>query len=302
MIIDTHCHYNCEPLLSDIETVWQNSLDHGVAGGICVGTDIENSKVALELAQKFPTLFTSIGIHPEEFTEKIKTLLVGDSYSQEEIDTTITNSTAEFEELLNTALNQENKKILAVGEIGLDYYRLKTKGLKRQLAETMQKQIFTKQLELAFQHNLPVILHVRDQAERKESNAYYDTYTIISELIEKYTSENKKVPKLILHCASGPKDYIQNCIDLGAYIGFAGNVTYPNAAELREILALTPKDKILLETDAPYLAPLDKKSEVCQPHYITLTAQFLQDTYQINLDIILANTLTVFPEFQKVVQ
>ena len=302
MIIDTHCHYNCEPLLSQIDSVWKDSLDRTVAGGICIGTDLENSKIALELAQKFPSMFAAIGIHPEESIERINILLSGDTYSQAEVDTYVLEMSSGFEQLLQTALSAKNKKIIAVGEIGLDYYRLKVKGLKRQLAQEVQKQIFSFQLEQAFQQNVPVILHVRDQSNRTDVNAYYDTLTIVSDLVQNYQSENKKIPTLILHCASGPKDYIVKFLQLGAYVGFAGNVTYDNATDLREILALTPKDKILLETDAPFLAPLDKKGEVCQPHFITETAQFLQDTYQIDLAIILSNTLTVFPEFQKVVE
>lgn len=302
MIIDTHCHYNSEPLLSEIETHWKNSLSHGVVGGICIGTDINNSNIALQLAQKFSNMFATIAIHPEEYTEQINSILVGDSFTEETIQNILNTHTKEFEGLLDFALAKDNKKIVGIGEIGLDYYRLKVKGIKRNLVEHAQKQIFQNQLELAFQHTLPVILHVRDQADRTESNAYYDTFNIVSKITSQYQKEQRPIPAIILHCASGPKDYIQNFIDLGAYIGFAGNVTYANAPELRQILEMTPKDKILLETDAPYLAPNEKKGQVCEPYFITETAKFLQDKFQINLDIILANTLKVFPEFQKVVQ
>lgn len=302
MIIDTHCHYNCEPLLSEIDIHWKNSFNHDVMGGICVGTNIETSTVALELAQKFTTMFASVGIHPEEFTELIKLNLHGDIYSAEKVESILRKQTKEFEAMVANAVNQQNKKIIAIGEIGLDYYKLKVKGVKRELTEQVQKQMFITQLTIAFQHNLPIILHVRDQADRTDSNAYYDTYTIVKEFIDTYTSKNKNIPKIILHCASGPKAYIKKCIELGAYIGFAGNITYQNANDLREIFEITPTDRVLLETDAPFLAPNEKKGEVCEPVYITQTAAFLQNRYGIDPDIILANTLTVFPEFQKVVQ
>ena len=251
-------------------------------------------------------MFASIAVHPEEYDTVIKTFLSGDQYSQESLDQKVASDMIAFKKLLNQA--KQTSQLVAIGEIGLDYYRLKVKGLKRQLVEKMQKEAFTKQLKLAFEYSLPVILHVRDQADRYEltekitSNAYYDVYTIVSELVSNYESQNKQVPPLILHCASGPLDYIQKFLALGAYIGFAGNVTYDNAPELREILKITPQDKILLETDAPYLAPNQLKAELCKPHYITQTAQFLEHSYGINLGIIAENTLKVFPQFSAVLQ
>ena len=302
MIIDTHCHYNCEPLSLEAEFHWKNALKQNVIGGICVGTNLSNSVLALQLAEKFSTLYAAIGIHPEEYTHKIKSLLNADIYSQAEIDTVIQQDITAFTNLLETTLKQKNTKLLAIGEIGLDYYSLKTKGIKRTIVENMQKAVFSAQLELAFQHSLPVILHVRDQIERTQTNAYYDTFNILNQLVSQYKNENKKIPHFILHCASGPIDYIENCINLGGYIGFAGNVTYTNAPELREIFKITPSNRVLLETDAPYLAPNEKKGQICEPQFITETADFLQHTYEIDLDIILKNTLAVFPEFQKVVQ
>lgn len=302
MIIDTHCHYNCEPLLSEIGAHWQTALEHKVVGGICVGTNLQTSSVALDIAQQFAGMFASVGIHPEEYTELIKNSLTGDSYSEELLEKTLKQHTKEFEIIVTEAIHQKNKKLVAIGEIGLDYYKLKVKGIKRELVEKTQKQLFRMQLGIAFQHTLPIILHVRDQADRTEQNAYYDTYSIVSEYVKQYTTEQKTTPKIILHCASGPIDYIQNFIALGSYIGFAGNITYENASDLQTIFEITPTDRLLLETDAPFLAPNEKKGQVCEPQYITQTAEFLHSKYGLKLDILLANTLTVFPDFQKVVQ
>lgn len=313
MIIDTHCHYNVEPLLSNANKHWQNSLDNGVVGALCIGTDNENSKIALDLSKKFDGMFASIAIHPEEYTDYIKTLttqsLTPKNMEQSEVSIgqKINQDISEFERLLIDAQDQENNKLIAIGEIGLDYYRLKSKGLKRELAITMQKQIFSKQLVLAFKNQLPVILHVRDQADRYKlsdkiaTNAYYDTFEVVNKTIQKFKKENLKTSAIILHCASGPIDYIKNFLDIGAYIGFGGNVTYKNAPELREIFKITPEDKILLETDAPYLAPGEKKGELCQPHLITKTAEFLQNNYQLDLDIIITNTIKVFPQFKEII-
>lgn len=302
MIIDTHCHYNSQPLLANVNEHWKNSINHKVVGGICIGTDLTNSKIALDLTQKFPSMFASIGIHPEESAQKANSFLENNSYSTELVEKMIEEDIRVFELLLTENLSRSNSKLIAIGEIGLDYYRLKAKGLKRELVELMQKQIFTHQLELAFKFKLPVILHVRDQVDRRNTNAYYDTFSIINKLVQDYSAQQKPSPTIILHCASGPLDYIKNFLDLGAYIGFAGNITYPNAKELLEIFKMTPRDKVLLETDAPFLAPGERKNNICEPYFITHTAEFLQDIYHLKLDIILSNTLKVFPAFQKVIE
>lgn len=299
MIIDTHCHYNLEPLVQAAATYWNEAINHKVVGAICVGTNLHTSSTALELASKHTTMFASIGIHPGEYTEKIKSFLEGDSYSQATIDSAIHHDISQFDTLLQDELQNKDSKLVAIGEIGLDYFWLKTKGLKRQLVENMQKQVFTAQIGAAFENLIPVILHVRDQVDRRTTNAYYDTYEIVAQLVLEYRSQEKQTPPIILHCASGPTDYIKDFLSLGAYIGFAGNITYDNAPELREIFELTPKSRILLETDAPYLGPNEKKGEVCKPVYITKTAQFLQESYGINLDIIVENTLKVFPQFKS---
>jgi TatD DNase family protein len=293
MIIDTHCHYNFEPIYSNLEQEWQNSLDHKVIGGICVGTNLKSSILALHLAKKYPTMFASVGIHPEECEE---IFLSEDSTNQ------IHNLINEFEKLVETTYLDSGNKLVAIGEIGLDYFRLKAKGLKREQIEKLQKELFSTQLNIAFKHQLPVILHIRDQNDRLEKNAYYDLLTMVSDLINQYQKDNKEIPNLVLHCASGPQDYIKSFLNLGAYIGFAGNITYQNADELKNILKLTPKDRMLLETDAPFLAPNEKKGQSCHPYYIAETAQYLQDQFNLDLDIILENTLRVFQPFQKVIQ
>lgn len=306
-IIDTHCHYNLEPLLSNAAEYWQNSVSQAVVGTICVGTNLQTSATALTLAQNYDSLFATVGIHPGEYTEKIKSLLHGDKYSQSQLDETITRDIQELTTLLTQNLDP-TKKLIAIGEIGLDYFKLRAKGLKRELVLSLQKQVFKKQLELAFEHKLPVILHVRDQTQRYElseqntANAYFDTYKIVSDLVSQYTKNKKEVPHIILHCASGPKEYIQNFLDLGAYIGVAGNATYANAAEIGEIISMTPPQKILLETDAPYLAPFEHKGQTCKPAFIKMTAAFLEQSYGINLGIIINNTLKVFPQFSAVIQ
>ncbi|MBU0974154.1 TatD family hydrolase, partial [Patescibacteria group bacterium] len=263
-----------KPISDDVTSHWKKAQENGIEKTITVGADLETSKKALEIADKFPGIYASIGLHPEVCNDAIKELLAGDKYSQgeegewrsqrdwpgplqnkrrcpgvkEKIDQFVDNSLHDLSEILldtqTTEGNVETKsKLVAIGEIGLDYYRLKNKGLKRDLVVEMQKKIFNKQLELAFQNDLVAIIHVRDQSDRQKNNAYNDVLNILKKVIIKMKALNKA--KFVLHCASGSLAYIQEAISLGAYIGIAGNVTYDNAQKLREIIKITPSNRLL---------------------------------------------------------
>ncbi len=296
-IIDTHCHYNMEPIFDNVAKHWKKAQENGIEKTITVGADLETSEKALMISQEFPNIYASIGIHPEVCNDAIKTLLDGDKYSQEEIDMYVDNNLFELNKILNEALENKNK-LVAVGEIGLDYYKLKNKGLKRNLVSQMQKKMFQKQLEIAFQNNLVAIIHVRDQNDRLENNAYFDVLNILKEIIKE--SKQPKEVKFVLHCASGPQAYIQEAIALGAYIGVAGNITYDSAQDLREIAKITPVNRLLLETDAPYLIPKSMqdptkdKDQFCEPYMIKATADYLQQNMGLNLDIIRLNSKKLF--------
>ena len=283
MIIDTHCHYNLEPLSTDVPTQWQTAQKHGVDRAIVVGTNVETSELALAIAEDHTHLFASIGIHPEVGTELEKTT------SEEELLLHTAQLSIGLETLFKK--HQHNPKLIAIGETGLDYYRLKHKGAKRERVIATQQLLFKQQLALASEQQLPLILHVRDQISRTEHTAYHD----ILELLQDHARLHK-LPTLILHCVSGPLDYIEAVLSLGGYIGLAGNSTYDAATEIRNIIAITPPDRILLETDAPFLAPTEYRGQVCEPWMIAQTAAFLQEHCQIDLATIQANTLRVFPQ------
>ncbi|PIQ80900.1 MAG: hypothetical protein COZ34_02840 [Candidatus Pacebacteria bacterium CG_4_10_14_3_um_filter_34_15] len=308
-IIDTHCHYNMKPISDDVSAHWKKAQENGIEKTITVGADLITSKKALEISDEFSGIYASIGLHPEICNDAIKELLVGDKYFQGEINQYVDDNLHELTEILNDALTTnfalgseselENKnKLVAIGEIGLDYYRLKNKGLKRNLVVEMQKKLFQKQLELAFQNNLVAIIHVRDQSDRLENNAYFDVLNILKKVISEI--ETPKEAKFVLHCASGPLAYVKEAIALGAYIGIAGNITYNTAQDLREIVKITPKNRLLLETDAPYLVPKSMqnptkdKDQFCEPYMIKATADYLQQDMGLNLDIILDNTNCLF--------
>lgn len=294
MIIDTHAHYNLDPLYQDWQNQKDKSLEKKVTNALVVGTDIDTSLRALEIINSDTSYFlASFGIHPEVATEIIENNLNGDKYDQNVIDQKITEKCQTLEKMFAENIDILNKKIVAVGEAGMDFYRLKQKGLKRELCISAQEKIFGFQIKLALRHDLVLIIHARDQINRTENNAYDN----ILNLINVYDPEKKL--KFILHCVSGTYNYIRECIDRGAYIGVAGNVTYDNAPEIREIVKKVPLERVLLETDAPFLAPLSHKSEICEPHLISETAKYLVEHLSLNLDIIKENTLRLFPQFNQ---
>ncbi|MCB9800919.1 MAG: TatD family hydrolase [Pseudomonadales bacterium] len=278
-IFDTHCHYNLDPILGEWQTQWHLAQKNDITHTTIVGTDIQTSKQALSIAKNSKNLFASIGYHPGTFEEHAPDFVEGQTVYSERINTELKLIKNELLEMVSTG------QPIAIGEIGLDYYRLRSKGLKREVLSDLQKKAFKLQLEIAAAHNLPVILHVRDQAERTHSNAYLEVLEIIKQTTPK---------KFVLHCVSGPLSYITAALELGAYIGFDGNITYPQAKHIREIFSITPTDKILLETDAPYLAPELHRGKICEPWMITETAKYLEGELKTDLAQIYHNSFSFF--------
>lgn len=256
-LIDTHCHYNLEPLYSNWPNHWAQALENGIAQSIIVGAGLRSSQKAVEIAQKENELYAAVGIHPE------RSLKITD---------------------LNQSLDQlekiaQNKKVVAIGEIGLDYFHLEK--------SQAQKDLFIGQISLAKRLNLPIILHVRD----KEEAAYFETL----EVLEEHWHFKKAV---VFHCVSGPLKYVKKALDYpNSYFGFDGNITFKNADHLREIFQLVQKTaphKILLETDAPYLAPVPWRGQLCEPKMIAQTAKYLSENFQLDLDKVYQNSLDAF--------
>lgn len=275
-IIDTHCHYNLEPLFSGKRSHfkiadgdrllsmswhdhWQNAQQRGVIGGVIVGADMQSSLSALEIVKDQSQFIAAIGIHPHE-AEK--------------------HSLSEYRNFLTSLL--PNEKIKAIGETGLDYFRL-PRNEKFNQTKKAQHQLFTMQIQLAKEYQLPIIVHVRDDQE----DAYWETLGVLKENLD----ENLK---FVLHCVSGPTRYVQQALKMGGYIGFDGNITYKNAEDLRNLFTMVPEDKLLLETDTPYLPPQGYRGQICEPWMITETAKYLMGNYSINLEQILINSQKFF--------
>ncbi len=278
MIFDSHCHYNLEPLYSGKEQFfskeligsikdlnWQNhwldAQQEGIKAALVAGADLKSSQKAIEIASQEKNLFASVGINPADFSSQ-----------------TIDQLLQQFEQISVLA---HNELVVAIGECGLDYFRL-TESQRSSQRET-QHTLFTKQIQLANKINKPLIIHARD--DKKEA------YDQILALLKSHYQSRKP---FVLHCVSGPIDYIQEALKLGAYISFAGNVTYPNAQELREIIKIVPNDRLLIETDAPFLPPQGKRGSVNLPKFIRQTATYLEQEHGVNLQQVFINTLNFF--------
>lgn len=263
-LFDTHCHYNLEPLTAAWQNHWQQSRSAGVNKSLVVGTTLATSQLALKQAQIETDLYASLGIHP--------------GHSQE--------STDFASELHKLKTLVQNEKVLAIGEVGLDYYHLPI-NTDNQVAKDTQKQIFLSMMDLAAQAKLALILHVRDRSEE----AYFRTL----ELLEQHWSFEQA---LIFHCVSGPPRYIKRALEMPkSYFGFDGNLTFKNAHYQREIFNLvksTDPTKVLLETDAPYLAPEPYRGQVCEPKMIAETARFAVEKLGLNLELTYQNSLHAF--------
>lgn len=227
MLIDTHCHLDFKDFKDDRNAVLKRSIDSGVGVIINVGSSVEGTARSIELAAENDFVYAAAGIHPHE----------ADRVSEADIKL--------FAELIN------KPKVVAVGEIGLDYYR--NISLKEN-----QKKLFEKLLWGAKEKDLPLIIHNRE--------SHQDMLDILNNVMGSSASG-------VMHCFSGDKAFLKECLDMGFFISFTCNITYKNAEKLREIVKLVPMDRLLVETDAPFLAPQDFRGKRNEPMYVKYAAE-----------------------------
>jgi TatD DNase family protein len=242
MFIDTHAHLNYPDIMEDLDSVLSRAQDAGVEYIIVPATDYRSSHDIIELVQKYDILYGAIGIHPTELKDfRDKHLYEIDNLSVSE-------------------------KVIAIGEIGLDYYW-------KPYDKDLQHYVLKSQLQIAKNRNLPVILHNRESSE--------DLMNIISE-----TNEDKTL-KGQFHSFSGDEIMAKNCIDMGFYISFTGNLTYkPNEKTLTayEIVKNTSLEHLLLETDTPYLPPVPYRGKRNEPSYIIHIAEKIAELKGITVE------------------
>lgn len=236
MLFDTHAHLDFKTFKDDFDSVLQRAKDNGVTHIASIGIDLQTSKNAVAIAEQHENIWATVGLHPcdlEDFSEE---------------------NFAEQEEMLS------HPKVVAVGEIGLDYYH------KLNYSNEFQIDIFRKYLRLAKKHSMPVVIHKRNSDE--------DTYRVLKE---------ENVGKGILHCFDGDTKLALDFIELGFHISFPGIVTFKNS-KLFEVAKELPLEKMLVETDSPFLAPHPNRGKRNEPSFVRLTAEKIAEVKGISLE------------------
>lgn len=245
MLIDTHCHLDFSQFDSDRNDVIRRAAHGDIESMINIGSSADSSLRAKELADTYDAIFFSVGLHPHH----------ADTFDKAEV---------EEGQLFGQGLRElmAHKKLVAIGEVGLDYYK---SAVDRQT----QKKTFVEFVALAQRFSMPLVIHSR------ESSA--DTLAILEE-------EMNNFQKVVFHCFSGPLDFFNRCLERGALFSFTANITYPNATALRELVKMTPLESMMLETDAPYLAPQQKRGTRNEPAYLYFTAQEVAALKQVSVE------------------
>jgi TatD DNase family protein len=236
MLIDTHCHLDFSQFDNDREKVIQRAIKNKVNRIITIGTDLNSSQKAIELAEKFAVIYAAVGIHPNDCT------------GFEDIN---------YDQL--KALSAHNK-VVALGEIGLDYYRMS-------IPVKQQHEIFRKQVKVAHSLKLPVIIHNRD--------AHNDLYNILLE-------ENAAEISGVMHSFTGDVQFLESVLALNFYISFTGAITFKNA-NYDAIIDKVPLERLLLETDSPFLTPVPFRGKRNEPAYIKYIAEKIAQVKKISV-------------------
>mgnify|MGYP000268904752 FL=1 len=228
-IFDTHAHYDADRFDSDRDALLSAMPGGGVGLVLDPGCDLPSSRAAAELAERYPHVYAAVGVHPEDC----------DGFQDEDL--------TELRQLL------ERPKVVAIGEIGLDYYW-------KEVPRDLQKEVFRAQLQLAKVLDLPVIVHYRE--------AHADCLAIVREF---------PGVRGVFHCYSGSAEDAKTLVKLGWHLSFTGTITFKNARKAPEVIAAVPLERIMVETDAPYMAPTPFRGKRCDSRYVYRMAETIAE-------------------------
>ena len=247
MLIDSHCHLDFPDLANNIDEILENMKNNEVTHALCVSVNLEDFPRLLLLAESYPNLYASVGVHPdyEDLAEP------------------------KSEELVSLA---QNPKVIAIGETGLDYSRIKG-DLE------WQRNRFREHIRAARQCNKPLIIHTREAAA--------DTLSIMAE-------EGADQIGGVMHCFTESWEVAQKAMEMNFYISFSGIVTFKNAANLKETAKKIPLERMLIETDSPYLAPVPYRGKTNQPAYVRHVAEEIASLRGISLNEVAESTTQNF--------
>ncbi len=244
MLIDSHCHLselNCD---TELPALLERAKNCGVEMMLSVCTGEDEYEKILKISDLYPQIFHTAGVHPSEANKYLSDGCLSKLYDW----------------IINCA---QDKKTVAVGEIGLDYFYGKQDS-------KIQQQIFETQLQAALHTSLPVVIHTRDAAQ--------DTFDLL---------KNNAPLKGVVHCFSGDEWLLNKVLELGMYVSFSGIVTFKKATQLRELLKIVPLERLLIETDSPFLAPEPVRGRVNEPMFVKYVAQSIADIKGIEYEKLL---------------
>lgn len=263
MLIDTHAHVNFRSFKDDAKETLQRALDNGT-WVINVGSQIDTSRQAVELANQFEnSVYAVIGLHPEH------------THSQhvDEEETHFKSREEDFDINLYSEL-VKNPKVVGIGECGLDYYRLpEDKNLHE---EVKQKQIaaFRKQIHFAKEHDKVLVVHSRPE---KGSDELY------KDMLKVFMEEKVSDMRFEVHSYTHTPEFFQKFLDLGAYVSFNGIITFDKTGNMAELVKMAPSDKILLETDCPYLSPVPMRGKRNEPSFVKYVAEKVAEIKKLSV-------------------
>ncbi len=240
-MIDSHCHLDHEPLKSNLEAVIERSKKVGITKILTICTTLSSFKKIKEIVKKDEIIYGTYGIHPHEAqNDRVTSDLI-------------------VKEVKN------NKKIIGVGETGLDFYYNNSQ-------KTDQFRSLEEHINAAIKLNIPIIIHSR--------NAENETFEILNE----YKNKNLKI---LMHCYTGSKKFAEKLLDLNAYFSASGIITFKNSTDLQETFKFIPLEKLLIETDSPFLAPEPKRGKKNEPSFVKYTAEKLAEIKELtNNDLV----------------
>ncbi|TDT15593.1 TatD DNase family protein [Ilumatobacter fluminis] len=231
-LFDSHCHVYDDRMPDGPPAALDAARAAGVTGMVAVGCDRPTSEASIAVAQANDDVWATVGLHPHDADQGVDTIvdLIG------------------------------NSGVVAIGEAGLDYYYDNS-------PRDVQRTAFAAQIQLAHEHDLPLVIHTRD--------AWDDTFDVL---------DAEGMPNgTVFHCFTGGPDEARRCLDRGAHVSFSGIVTFKTATDLQAAARLVPLDRMLIETDAPYLAPVPHRGKTNQPAYVAHTAQFIADLRDVRV-------------------
>lgn len=254
---DAHCHLNFQAFEDDFDHVIKDAATAGVTKIINVGTQVSSSQWAVDLAGKYDNLYAVIGVHPHH-ADKIEKNWI------EELETIA-----------------QHKKVVGIGECGLDYYNYKSNGI---VDPDIQKEVFIQQLKLAHRLKLPLQIHSRDDQARQD----------IIKILTDHKQLLQPVPGMF-HCLAGSLESLQEILNLGFFVGFDGNCMYEGPPpgeplELKTLVQQAPLERIVIESDSPYLPPLPHRGKRNEPKYAIITAAYIAEVKNCALKKVIEQT------------